>query len=43
MIVVAIIAWPAALFVCCCNREQANKLWGAPVDANGQVSNAIPF
>lgn len=26
MIVIAIVAWPAALFVCCCNREQANKV-----------------
>ncbi|ORY85750.1 hypothetical protein BCR37DRAFT_377458 [Protomyces lactucae-debilis] len=43
MILVAIIAWPAGVIVMCCNRDQANKLFGAPAEANGQVGNLIPF
>ncbi|KAF7905274.1 uncharacterized protein EAF01_005795 [Botrytis porri] len=39
----ALVCWPASLFVGCCATEVGKKMLGAPVDINGQVSNAIPF
>ncbi|APA12359.1 hypothetical protein MFRU_016g01170 [Monilinia fructicola] len=39
----ALVCWPASIFVGCCATETGKKMLGAPVDINGQVSNAIPF
>ncbi|KAF7896278.1 hypothetical protein EAF00_006292 [Botryotinia globosa] len=43
----ALVCWPASLFVGCCATEVGKnaqiRMLGAPVDINGQVSNAIPF